>query len=539
MDGMMMETVSAHADGFARERLPPREMWPEFRFTLPQLRYPARVNCAGVLLDGNLARRADHPALVTPTETLTYAQLAERVNRIANVLVHRTGLVPGNRVLLRGANTAWMVAAYFAVLKAGGIVVATMPLLRAKELGQMLRKACISHALCDARLGEALAGAEAPDLRHVLHWGDGELEGLCARESPEFAACDTAADDICLIGFTSGTTGEPKGTLHFHRDMLAICDAYGREVLRPEASDVFIGSPPLAFTFGLGGLVLFPFSVGATAVLLERASPDDLLPAIARHRATVCFTAPTAYRAMAAKAGEHDLSSLRKCVSAGEVLPKPIFEAWRAVTGLKLMDGIGATEMLHIFIAAREEEIRPGATGLPVPGYEAKVVDADGEEVPRGVAGRLAVRGPTGCRYLDDPRQARYVERGWNITGDTYVQDEDGYFWYQARSDDMIVSAGYNIAGPEVEAALLTHPLVRECGVVGVPDDERGMVVKAFVVLAAGAIADAATERALQEHVKAEIAPYKYPRRLEFVASLPRTETGKLQRFALRRGGIA
>ncbi|WP_043363061.1 benzoate-CoA ligase family protein [Belnapia sp. F-4-1] len=539
MDGMMMETVSAHVDGFARERLPPREQWPEFRFTLPQLRYPPRLNCASVLLDGNLAARADHPALVTPAETLTYAQLAERVNRIANVLVHRTGLVPGNRVLLRGANTAWMVAAYFAVLKAGGIVVATMPLLRAKELGQMLRKARISHALCDARLREALAGAEAPDLAHVLHWGDGELEGLCAGESAEFTACDTAAEDICLIGFTSGTTGEPKGTLHFHRDMLAICDAYGREVLRPEASDVFIGSPPLAFTFGLGGLVLFPFSVGATAVLLERAAPDDLLPAIARHRATVCFTAPTAYRAMAAKAGEHDLSSLRKCVSAGEVLPKPIFEAWREATGLKLMDGIGATEMLHIFIAAREEEIRPGATGLPVPGYEAKVVDTEGEEVPRGVAGRLAVRGPTGCRYLNDPRQARYVERGWNITGDTYIQDEDGYFWYQARSDDMIVSAGYNIAGPEVEAALLTHPLVRECGVVGVPDDERGMVVKAFVVLAEGAVGDATTVRALQEHVKAEIAPYKYPRRVEFVASLPRTETGKLQRFALRRGEIA
>ncbi|SDC44993.1 AMP-binding protein [Belnapia rosea] len=538
MDGMMMETASAHIDGFARERLPPRDQWPEFRFTLPRLRYPARLNCASVLLDANLATRADHPALVTPAETLTYGQLAERVNRIAHVLVNRTGLVPGNRVLLRGANTAWMVAAYFAVLKAGGIVVATMPLLRAKELGQMLRKARISHALCDARLSGALAEAEAPDLRHVLHWGDGELEGLCVAESAGFTACDTAAEDICLIGFTSGTTGEPKGTLHFHRDMLAICDAYAREVLRPEPADVFIGSPPLAFTFGLGGLVLFPFSVGATGVLLDRASPDDLLPAIARHRATICFTAPTAYRAMAAKAGEHDLSSLRKCVSAGEALPRPIFEAWREATGLRLMDGIGATEMLHIFIAAREEQIRPGATGLPVPGYEAKVVGPDGAELPRGAPGRLAVRGPTGCRYLDDPRQANYVENGWNITGDTYIQDEDGYFWYQARSDDMIVSAGYNIAGPEVEAAMLSHPLVRECGVVGTPDAERGMVVTAYVVLEPGAIGDAALVKALQEHVKAEIAPYKYPRRIEFVARLPRTETGKLQRFALRQGAI-
>jgi 2-aminobenzoate-CoA ligase len=534
MDGMGFEARSAHQDGFARDNLPPRALWPEFRFTLPQLQYPARLNCAAALLDANLATRADHPALVTPTEVLTYAQLAERVNRTAHVLVHRLGLVPGNRVLLRGANTAWMVAAYFAVLKAGGIVVATMPLLRAQELGQMLRKARISHALCDARLADELRRAEAPDLRHTVLWGDGELEGLCAAASPDFAACDTAAEDVCLIGFTSGTTGEPKGTMHFHRDMLAICDAYAREVLRPEPADVFIGSPPLAFTFGLGGLVLFPFRVGATAVLLEKASPDDLLPAIARHRATVCFTAPTAWRAMAARAAEHDIACLRKCVSAGEVLPKPVFDAWRAATGLPLMDGIGATEMLHIFIAAREDQIRPGATGLPVPGYEAKVIGADGAEVPRGTPGRLAVRGPTGCRYLDDPRQTRYVEHGWNVTGDTYIQDAEGYFWFQARSDDMIVSAGYNIAGPEVEAALLSHPAVRECGVVGAPDAERGCVVKAFVVPKEGVVADAALARALQDHVKAAIAPYKYPRVVAFVAALPRTETGKLQRHALR-----
>jgi 2-aminobenzoate-CoA ligase len=328
---------------------------------------------------------------------------------------------------------------------------------------------------------------------------------------------------------------EPKGTLHFHRDMLAICDGYAMQVLRPEPADVFIGSPPLAFTFGLGGLVLFPFRVGATAVLLERAPPEDLPAAIARHRATVCFTAPTAYRAMAGLAAQHDLSSLRKCVSAGEALPKPIFEAWQAATGLKLMDGIGATEMLHIFISAPEEAIRPGATGLPVPGYVARVVDEAGAEVPRGTIGRLAVKGPTGCRYLDDPRQVQYVQHGWNITGDTYIQDADGYFWYQARNDDMIISAGYNIAGPEVEAALLAHPAVAECGVVGAPDAERGMVVRAYVVPKPGIAADAALARALQDFVKAEIAPYKYPRSLVFCDALPRTETGKLQRFALRK----
>jgi 2-aminobenzoate-CoA ligase len=542
MDGMITGSLapSAHVDSFARDSLPPRDQWPVFLLDRPEFRYPERLNCAVELLDRDIGRgRGDHPAVVTPAETLTYRQLADRVNRIANVLVTRLGFVPGNRVLLRSANNAWMVAAYFAVLKAGGVVVATMPLLRAKELGQMLRKARISHALCDARLVEELRKAEAPDLRHLVTWsspgGDGELEGMCAAASPDFTACDTAADDVCLVGFTSGSTGEPKGTMHFHRDMLAICDGYSAQVLRPEPSDIFIGSPPLAFTFGLGGLVLFPFRVGATAVLLEKAPPEELPAAIEKYRATVCFTAPTAWRVMAGLAGQHDMSSLRKCVSAGEALPKPVFEAWQAATGLKLMDGIGATEMLHIFIAAREDQIRPGATGLPVPGYLARVVDENGQEVPRGTPGRLAVQGPTGCRYLADPRQAGYVQDGWNITGDTYVQDEDGYFWYQARNDDMIISAGYNIAGLEVEVALLTHPAVKECGVVGAPDGERGMVVRAYVVPHPGHLPDERLAKELQEHVKREIAPYKYPRSVVFVEALPRTETGKLQRFALRQ----
>jgi 2-aminobenzoate-CoA ligase len=433
-----------------------------------------------------------------------------------------------------------LVATYLAVLKAGGVVVATMPLLRAREIAYPLAKARIDIALCDHRLADEMERARplAPGLRRVVYWGSGApdgLEAMMAAASPDFAAVDTAADDVCLVGFTSGTTGEPKGTMHFHRDMLAICDAYSGNVLRPQASDRFIGSPPLAFTFGLGGLVLFPMHVGASTVLLERAGPDDLLPAIAQHRATICFTAPTAYRAMLAKLEGVDVSSLRKCVSAGEALPKSTFEAWHAATGLKLMDGIGATEMLHIFIAAREDEIRPGATGKPVPGYEAKVIDEEGRDLPPGSTGRLAVRGPTGCRYLADERQAKYVQDGWNVTGDTYTQDEDGYFWYRARSDDMIVSAGYNIAGPEVEAALLTHPHVAECGVVGAPDGERGMVVKAFVVLREGARPGPDTVKALQDHVKAEIAPYKYPRAIEFLEALPKTQTGKLQRFALRQ----
>jgi len=533
---------SAHVDTFARDNLPPAAEWPEFCFTLPELRYPDRFNCAVELLDRWIERsHGERPCIISPQETWTYAALAKRVNRIANVLTRDLGLVPGNRVLLRGPNSPMMVATYFAVIKAGGVVVATMPLLRAKEIAYPLNKAAIRLALCDHRLAEEMekARAAAPGLARVVYWGSGApdaLEALMARPGYEtFAACDTASDDVCLIGFTSGTTGEPKGTMHFHRDLLATCDSYGRHVLRADATDRFIGSPPLAFTFGLGGLVLFPLRVGASTILLEKAPPDELLAAIETHRATVCFTAPTAYRAMLGKLAGRDIASLRTCVSAGEALPRATFDAWRAATGLKIMDGIGATEMLHIFIGSPADEIRPGATGRPVPGYEARILDDDGREVPPGTIGRLAVRGPTGCRYLADARQQKYVHGGWNVTGDTYVMDADGYFWYQARSDDMIISAGYNIAGPEVEAALLTHAAVAECGVVGVADDERGQIVTAFVVPAAGAAADAALIRQLQDHVKATIAPYKYPRAIEFVAELPKTQTGKLQRFELRR----
>jgi 2-aminobenzoate-CoA ligase len=531
---------SAHVDSFARDNLPPPAQWPDFLFALPELQYPERFNCVTELLDRWAADRGGEPCLLSMAENLSYAELAERVNRIANVLTRDLGMVPGDRVLLRAPNNPMMVAAYLAVIKAGGVVVATMPLLRAKEIGYPLAKAKIRFALCDARLSEEMEKAKvaAPALKRVVYWGrvpDG-LETLMQKPGYEtFVACDTASDDVCLIGFTSGTTGEPKGTMHFHRDMLATCDTYGRHVLRCGASDRFIGSPPIAFTFGLGGLVLFPLRVGASTVLLERATPDDLATAITLWRPTIMFTAPTAYRAMLAKVGQHDISSLRKCVSAGEALPKATFDAWLEATGLNIMDGIGATEMLHIFIGSPEEDIRPGATGLVVPGYEAKVIDDNGREVKPGIIGRLAVRGPTGCRYLADDRQRKYVENGWNVTGDTYLMDDEGYFWYQARSDDMIISAGYNIAGPEVEAVLLEHPAVAECGVVAAPDAERGHIVKAYVVLRAGQTADAALTRVLQEHVKATIAPYKYPRAIEYVTGLPRTETGKLQRYALRR----
>jgi len=533
---------TGHVDTFARDNLPPRAQWPEFKFDLPELQYPGRLNCVTQWIDRWVeAGQGGRPCLFSPAETLTYAQLHERVNRIANVLTRDLGLVPGNRVLLRGQNNPMMVAAYFAVIKAGGVAVATMPLLRAKELSYPLAKAKIALALCDARLADEMekAKAQSAELQRVVCWGSGApeaVETLMMKPGyDKFTACDTAADDVCLIAFTSGTTGEPKGTMHFHRDMLAICDSYARYVLQAEPTDRFTGSPPLAFTFGLGGLVLFPLRIGASTVLLEKAGPDELLDAIAKYKITIPFTAPTAYRAMLGKLKDHDVSSLRKCVSAGETLPKATFEAWHAATGIKILDGIGATEMLHIFIGSPEHEVRAGSTGKPVPGYEARILDDEGNDAKRGTVGRLAVRGPTGCRYLADDRQKKYVQGGWNVTGDTYLMDADGYFWYQARSDDMIISAGYNIAGPEVESALLTHAAVAECGVVGCPDEERGQIVKAYVVLRAGMTEDVAMTKALQDHVKAVVAPYKYPRAIEFVTELPKTQTGKLQRFELRR----
>jgi len=530
---------SAHVDTFARDNLPPRSEWPEFRFTLPELQYPERLNCVTEFVDKWVSvGEGERIAIVSPYETWTYAELAARINRIANVLTRDLGLVPGNRVLLRVPNSPMAIACYLAIVKAGGVTVATMPLLRAKELSYAVTKARIKLALCDTRLFDEMEKTRplARELERIVYWGEGQLEDLMARPGyGNFTACDTASDDVCLIAFTSGTTGQPKGTMHFHRDMLASADSYSKYVLQPNRDDRFIGSPPLAFTFGLGGHVLFPFRIGAASIQLESAPPDVLLPAIAKYKATICFTAPTAYRAMLGKLAEHDVSSLRKCVSAGEALPKATFDAWHKATGLKILDGIGATEMMHIFIGSPETEIRPGATGKVVPGYEAKVIDESGRECPPGVVGRLAVRGPTGCRYLADARQTRYVQDGWNVTGDTYLQDADGYFWYQARSDDMIISSGYNIAGPEVESALLTHPAVAECGVVGVADEERGQIVKAYVVLRPGQNGDAAMARELQDHVKATVAPYKYPRAVEFVSELPKTQTGKLQRYELRR----
>lgn len=531
---------SGHVDSFARDNLPPEALWPEMIFDLPELAYPERLNCADHFIDRHVREgRGERVAVIGPDGSAwTYAELAAQVNRICNVLVAR-GFVSGNRVLLRSANTPMMVASYFAVLKAGGVVVASMPLLRAKELSFMIGKARITHALCDVRLRceMDLLPADARPAEVIFFQSlaaPSELEAAMAAASDVFAPCDTAADDVCLIGFTSGTTGVPKGTMHFHRDMLAICDTFCRHVLRPDADDLFLGSAPLAFTFGLGGSVLFPFHVGAAGLILEKTSPADLMAAIGRHRPSILFTAPTSYRFMLQRLGEADLSSLRKCVSAGEALPRTTSDSWFDATGLRLIDGIGGTEMLHIFISAAGCDIRPGATGRAVPGFQAKVVDDDGAELPPGTLGRLAVRGPTGCRYLADERQSRFVQGGWNMTGDTFTMDADGYFWYGARSDDMIVSSGYNIAGPEVEEALLRHAAVLECGVVGAPDPERGQVIRAYVVLKEGYAASDDLTQALQAYVRSTIAPYKYPRQIEYVPALPRTETGKIQRFRLR-----
>lgn len=539
---------SAHVDHWPRQQLPPAEEWPVLRLEGPY-DYPATLNAAVDLLDQALAEgHGARTALVTPdatggwTET-TYAELAVQVDAIAHVLRDDLGLVPGNRVLLRGYNGRWMVAAWLATLKAGLVAVTTMPLLRAKELRVVAERARCAAALCDARLADELrtAAAEPTTLRAIACWGtdsaDG-LEALMARRTTPFAAVPTSRDDVCLIAFTSGTTGVPKGCVHFHRDVMAMCDAFSRQVLGTAPEDRCIGTPPLAFTFGLGGLLCFPLAARGAAVLLEKATPESLLDAIEATRATVTFTAPTFYRQMAlaiAKEPERwSTRSLRASVSAGEALPDATRTLWRDRTGIEMLDGIGATELIHIFIAAAGDDVRPGAIGRAVPGYEVAILDDDLRPVPNGTVGRLAVRGPTGCRYLSDPRQRDYVRGGWNLTGDAAFMDDDGYVFFKARTDDLIISAGHNIGAPEVEAAVLTHEGVAECAVVGVPDEERGQVVKAFVVLRAGIAPGDELRRAIQEHVKATIAPYKYPRLVEFVATLPKTDTGKLQRFRLK-----
>jgi 2-aminobenzoate-CoA ligase len=542
--GITMLGPTGHQDHFTRDRLPPAGDWPDL--LLQGFDYPDWLNAAVELTDRMVERGfGDHVALIGNGRQRTYKELSDWTNRIAHALVSDYGVKPGNRVLIRSANNPAMVACWLAATKAGAVVVNTMPMLRAGELTAIVDKAEIAFALCDTRLMEELVTCAKTSrfLKTVVGFDgtanhDAELDRAALSKPVRFTPPPTVRDDVALLGFTSGTTGEPKATMHFHRDLLIIADGYAKEVLGVTPEDVFVGSPPLAFTFGLGGLAIFPLRFGAAAALLEQASPANMIDIIQTHRATVCFTAPTAYRAML-KAMEDgaDLSSLRAAVSAGETLPAPVYEEWMARTGKPMLDGIGATEMLHIFITNRFDDHRPACTGRPVTGYEARIVGPDMAELPRGEVGRLAVRGPTGCRYMADARQANYVQNGWNLTGDSFWQDEDGRFHFAARSDDMIVSAGYNIAGPEVEAALLSHPQVAECAVVGAPDEERGMIVEAHVVLAPGATGDALMVKLLQDHVKKVIAPYKYPRRVIFADSLPKTQTGKIQRFRLRQPG--
>jgi 2-aminobenzoate-CoA ligase len=535
---------SGHVDDFVRRNLPPPEQWPQMLLERPEFQYPEYLNAAVELTDRIVQQgMGDRIALIGNGRQRTYKELLDWSNRLAHALVENYGVKPGNRVLIRSGNNPALVAAWLAATKAGAVVVNTMPMLRAGELSKIVDKAEIALALTDSRIADELVACAKTSrfLKQVVNFDgtsnhDAELDRVALNKPVKFEAVKTGRDDVALLGFTSGTTGEPKATMHFHRDILAVADGYAREVLKVTPDDVFVGSPPLAFTFGLGGLAVFPLRFGATATLLENASPPEMVKIIETYKATICFTSPTAYRAMMAAMDKGaDLSSLRLAVSAGETLPAPVFEAWTRRTGKTILDGIGSTEMLHIFITNREEDAAAGVTGHPVTGYEAKIVDDEMKEVPAGIIGKLAVRGPTGCRYLADSRQSNYVREGWNLTGDAFVRDEKGRFSFVARTDDMIISSGYNIAGPEVEAALLSHPAVAECGVVGAPDEARGMIVKAYVVVAASATAGEALASELQEHVKRQIAPYKYPRAIEFVTQLPKTETGKLKRFALRQ----
>ena len=528
-------------DNFAHDHLPVPELQPDFLLDDPAFQLPENLNCVYRLLDQHLEEGNGHRvALRTFDFHWTYWDLYEKSNQIAHVLVGDLGLKSGNRVLIRSFNNPMFVACWFGILKAGGIVVATMPLLRTKELDTIVDCAEISHALCDIRLESEMQAVESPFLKQICTFdgsgsGTAKLEELMAIKIKTFQNYPSRSDSVSIIGFTSGTTGKPKMTAHYHRDILLICKAFPAYALQPVPADIFTGSPPLGFTFGLGGLVLFPFYYGASTFLIEKPSPDLLLEAISKHKVTVCFTAPTAWRIITTKVKEYDISSLRKCVSAGEALPVKVWEDWYDQTGLKIIDGIGATEMLHIFISSNESNLRKGALGLPVPGYEAKIIGNHGEELPTNEPGRLAVRGITGCRYLNrEEKQQEYVLNGWNLTGDVFKKDEEGYFWFVARGDDMIISSGYNIAAIEVESVLITHPEILECAVVGLPDEERTMRVCAYIVLREPANASAELAKNIQDWFKEVAAPYKYPREIRFIEAIPKTETGKIQHYKLR-----
>ena len=537
----MTLTPSAHIDQFARNNLPQEAMQPDY--ILNDYEYPEILNVGFELTDKMVLQGyGDNIALIGNGRRRTYKELSDWTNRLANALVENYGVQPGNRVLIRSANNPAMVACWLAATKAGAVVVNTMPLLREKELVEIINKAKISHVLCDSRLMEEMEKCfeNTSDLKCVVPFDgtanhDSELDSVALEKSIKFETIKTTRDDVALLGFTSGTTGLPKATMHFHRDLLIIADGYAKEILNVQKNDIFVGSPPLAFTSGLGGLAIFPLRFGAAATLLENASAPNMIEIIEKYKATVCFTAPTAYNMMLAAMDEGaDLSSLRAAVSAGETLPAPVYDKWLQKTGKPMLDGIGATEMLHIFISNRFDDHKAGCTGKPIRGYEAKIVDDHMNELNIGEVGRLAVRGPTGCRYLSDDRQKNYVQNGWNITGDSFSQDKNGYFFFAARNDDMIISAGYNIAGPEVEAALLSHKQVLECAVIGAPDDKRGAIVQAHIVLTKGSKESDKLKIELQDHVKAKIAPFKYPRSIVFTKLLPKTQTGKIQRFLLR-----
>lgn len=530
----MTLSPSAHVDSFTRDRLPPPELWSRLTTDLPGLSYPDRLNCAVELIDAMAREHGDRPCLRSPSVVWSYADVLRRANQVAQVLTDELDVVPGQRVMLRGPNTPWLVVSWLAALKAGAVVVTTMALLRRQEVEALVELTQSTLLLCDHRSLD-----DVPTLPSlvVVPFGsdrDDDLVTRSARRSGDYLNVETAADDVALLAATSGTTGKPKVTMHFHRDVLASADTFSRHVLQPRPSDVFTGTPPLAFTFGLGGLVVFPLRVGASTLLLERAAPAELAELVEQHGVTILFTAPTAYKAILKAGTAHQLQGLRYGVSAGEHLPEQTWNQLHEQIGLKIINGLGSTEMLHIFVSAAGDDIRPGSTGRAVPGFEVAVIDDEGRPVPAGTIGRLAVVGPLGCKYLADERQATYVRHGWNVTGDTFICDADGYFWYQGRTDDMIVSSGYNIGSPEVEWALDQHSDVLESAVVGQPDPERGMIVHAFVVLRPDVVADDALVAELQTFVKTTIAPYKYPRRIEFVSALPRTATGKIQRFQLR-----
>ncbi len=532
---------------------PPRELWPRFGLDFPEAReWPAKLNIAEVLVDDNL-KRGDKPAILYEDRQIKYRELQLMINKFGNAL-KVLDVKPYDRVMLRLPNIPEFIVSSLAVQKLGAVSVPTFTLLKAKELSYIASDCEAKVLITTPSLLEDVekAKGELKTIRHIV-LADAKPSEVEApyiafdylmddfKEATGLEPVRVDQDEVTLLLYTSGTTGPPKGCIHTHRHYLAVADCYAKNVLQAREDDVWGGPPTMAFAYGHTGLICNPLRHGATTSLVGsgRFEPASMFQLIEKHGISVFYGVPTAYRTMVAlkhERGKYDFSSLRVCVTAGEPCPPSLYYTIKEFFGCEVLEHMGCTELFNGFISTRFGQVKPGSMGLAVPGYDVRILGDDGNEVKTGEVGHLAVAGPIGIRYWKLPeKQAESVRNGWNHTGDMAYKDEEGFFWFASRSDDIIKTAAYRVSPHEVEEALIKHGAVAEAGVIGVPDLERGQIIKAFIVLKPDHKPSSRLEEELRVFVKDQIAPYKAPKEVEFVKELPKTETGKIRRAELKR----